>query len=281
MGTYEKRRNKKIKPLVFALVAILSFGVLIGAGGKAYAVEGLGIISKSEGLVDKAWKFIGNLTGVFFGEDKTEVVEKEPGAEIVSEAAGMDYMMLINANNPVDRDYKPGEMVDIAEFVSATKSSIYLEKQAAESYINMVNAMKDAGLGGISAVSGYRDYDYQARLHNAEISRQRQYYSAGEAPRKAARIVAAPGTSEHQTGLAIDVSSRDIGYVLSSSFANTASFAWLKEHSHEYGFIVRYEKDKTDITGVIYEPWHLRYVGDEATDVYESGLCLEEYLNRE
>ena len=266
------------KSLILAVMAVVfSFSMIVGASGKISASTGYEIVNKGEGLLDRAWKFIGNMANVFIGDEEVKT-EAAAETETVNEASDVDYMMLINANNPISRDYKPVEMVDIAQHVSATKTSIYLEKQAAGSYINMINAMKEDGVSSLSAVSGYRDFDYQTRLHNAEISKQRQWYSGDEAKRRAARVVAAPGTSEHQSGLAIDVSSRDIGYVLSSRFADTESFVWIREHAHEYGFIVRYAKDKTDITGVIYEPWHLRYVGELATDIYESGLCLEEYI---
>ena len=279
--------------MVFVFSVVMAFGI----GEKTYAASAAGSV-KQEGLVDRAWKFIGNMSNVFFEEmpkiempepktkeiereiEKTEPEAKAAEPEVKTNAAvsDTDYMILVNANNSVERNYKAEEMIDIAKHVPATKAVVYLEKQAAESYIKMDAAMKEDGITGLAAVSGYRDYDYQSRLHNAEINRQKQWYSAADAKWRAARIVAAPGTSEHQTGLAIDVSSWDIGYVLSAKFADAKNFAWLKANAHEYGFIIRYDRDKTDITGVIYEPWHLRYVGNMAGEIYESGLCLEEFL---
>ena len=95
---------------------------------------------------------------------------------------------------------------------------------------------------------------------------------------EAARWEAPPGTSEHQTGLALDIVSARY-QVLDSAQANTAEQQWLMAHCWEYGFILRYPADKTEITGIGYEPWHYRYVGREtAAAVHESGLCLEEYL---
>lgn len=95
---------------------------------------------------------------------------------------------------------------------------------------------------------------------------------------EAAAIVAPPGTSEHQTGLACDIT--DQYYELkNSSLEDTALFQWMSQHCQEYGFIVRYPKDKEDVTGIIYEPWHFRYVGEEAAAyIMEHGLCLEEFL---
>ena len=90
-----------------------------------------------------------------------------------------------------------------------------------------------------------------------------------------AQYIAVPGTSEHSLGLAVDLNS------LEESFEQTAQFKWLIEHCAEYGFILRYPKDKEDITGISYEPWHYRYVGeDHAAKIMEQGLCLEEYVQQ-
>nr|WP_250130198.1 M15 family metallopeptidase [Jeotgalicoccus sp. WY2] len=103
-------------------------------------------------------------------------------------------------------------------------------------------------------------------------------YVAQDGKEAADRYSAEPGHSEHQTGLAIDVGSYDSAVLLQTSFEYTPEFQWLKDVAHEYGFIIRYMKGKEDITGYMYEPWHLRYVGDKAPAIYESGLTLEEYF---
>ncbi len=115
-------------------------------------------------------------------------------------------------------------------------------------------------------VSGFRSYSYQAGLYNRYVERSGQ----AEADRYSAR----PGHSEHQTGLAFDLNSAD------SSFAGTPVAEWLANNSYKYGYIVRYPKGKEHITGYMYEPWHMRYLGvDKATQVFNSGLSLEEFLN--
>jgi len=188
-------------------------------------------------------------------------------------------VLLVNMNNPVDRYYRPENMIDIASHVSTTRSPLLLEENAANAYIQMIAAMRDYGITDLAAVSGFRDFEHQTRIHNIEVERQSRYFPRDEARRRAAMIVAAPGTSEHQTGLAVDVSSAQVGFSLSTRFENTAAFSWLSLNAHEYGFIIRYPRDKTDITGVIFEPWHLRYVGaDHAARIFESGLTLEEYF---
>ena len=104
-------------------------------------------------------------------------------------------------------------------------------------------------------------------------------YVAQDGKEAADTYSAEPGHSEHQTGLAIDVGSYDSAVLLQTSFEYTSEFQWLKDVAHEYGFIIRYMKGKEDITGYMYEPWHLRYLGKPTAEkVYESGLTLEEYL---
>ena len=136
----------------------------------------------------------------------------------------------------------------------------------------------DAGLKPL-VCSAYRTHATQVRLHNNKIARLRGAgYSYAAAVKEAGRWVAVPGTSEHETGMALDIASYSY-QLLNERQENTAEQKWLMEHCWEYGFILRYPKDKTEITGIGYEPWHYRYVGREAAaEMHESGLCLEEYL---
>lgn len=188
-------------------------------------------------------------------------------------------ILLVNSQNPIDRHYRPESMINIANYVNTTRSPLYLEEGAGNAYIRMVASMREYGIADMAAVSGFRDFEHQTRIHNAQVERQARHFSMDEARRRAAMIVAAPGTSEHQTGLAVDVSSAEIGFALSVRFENTRAFRWLSENAHVYGFIIRYPRDSTDITGVIFEPWHLRYVGTEhSRRIFESSLTLEEYL---
>lgn len=113
-------------------------------------------------------------------------------------------------------------------------------------------------------ISGYRSYDYQTSLYNN--------YVAIDGEDAANRYSAKPGYSEHQTGLAFDIGE------LNYQFGETPAGIWLAQHAHEYGFIIRYPQGKENVTGYMYEPWHVRYLGDQASSVYASGLTLEEYL---
>lgn len=131
----------------------------------------------------------------------------------------------------------------------------------------------------VYVVSSYRTYEYQAKLFENRIQRfQNQGYSRSEAETLAATVVARPGTSEHHLGLAVDIVDNN-NWSLTDEQADMPGQKWLMEHCWEYGFILRYPKDTTDSTGIIWEPWHYRYVGKElAEELHECGLTLEEYL---
>jgi len=127
--------------------------------------------------------------------------------------------------------------------------------------------------------SAYRSYDQQA--YNLQRSKE-GYLQAGYSPEQAAviagRYIAPAGGSEHQTGLAVDIVTPSY-QILDDGYANTAAAQWLLENAADYGFILRYPRDKAEITGIWFEPWHYRYVGREAAGtIMEQGLCLEEYL---
>lgn len=145
--------------------------------------------------------------------------------------------------------------------------------------------MADAKAAGypLHLVSGYRSVSYQKGLYQRKV----QYYldqglTQAEAEAQAATWVARPGTSEHNLGLAADIVSGDwyVGHNdLTQDFEETPQFQWLYEHCAEYGFVLRYPKGKEDVTGVVYEPWHYRYVGKKAAaEIMKDGLSLEEYL---
>ena len=134
-----------------------------------------------------------------------------------------------------------------------------------------IQGCRDAGFSTVIN-SSYRSYDEQSYTYWAKVS------ELGGNETAAAAIVLPPGTSEHQTGLAADIA-YDFVSPKNRALANTPTFIWLNEHCAEYGFILRYPEDKEEITKVIYEPWHFRYVGVEAaTFMKEENLCLEEFL---
>ena len=179
-------------------------------------------------------------------------------------------LLLVNPWNSLPEDFT----VELKQL----SNGMQIDARVYDSLEDMLSACWEAGLRPV-VCSAYRTQATQTRLHNNKIARlQAAGYSREAAQKEAARWVAVPGTSEHQTGMAVDIVAA--GYqVLNRSQENTAEQKWLMEHCWEYGFILRYPSEKSDITGIGYEPWHYRYVGKEtALAVRESGLCLEEYL---
>ncbi len=180
-------------------------------------------------------------------------------------------MTLVNPWNTLTTDYTTGlELLD-----SRFGEGKYFDARAIGHLEDMCEAAAEDGVN-LWVISAHRTYDYQQMLFDAELAEYKSYNpdaSDDEAIIGAASVVARPGTSEHNLGLAVDFNS------VEQSFENTPQYKWLRQHSTEYGFIMRYAADKQDITGVIYEPWHYRYVGvDNAKKIENSGLCLEEYI---
>ncbi|CAH2715342.1 hypothetical protein BACCIP111895_02526 [Neobacillus rhizosphaerae] len=145
-----------------------------------------------------------------------------------------------------------------------------MRKEAAKALERLFAAAKKDGIY-LSGVSAYRSYSTQKVLFNNYVKR--------DGFEKARTYSAIPGTSEHQTGLAIDVSGSNGKCAATSCFANTKEATWLKKNCAKYGFIIRYPKGKESITGYKYEPWHLRYVGNISTAIQTRGITLEEYLH--
>lgn len=195
---------------------------------------------------------------------------EEPAAE-EEEADDGWMLMLVNFENPLPEDYEAPELTKV-------RSGHYVDSRIYDALQEMLRGAWAAGAAPL-VCSSYRTWAGQTKLYNNQVRLWKSWgYIGATAEAKAAMWVARPGTSEHQTGLALDIV--DLYYQgLYASQANTATQKWLMAHCAEYGFILRYPKDKVEITGVNYEPWHYRYVGvDAAKEIMESGMCLEEYL---
>lgn len=176
------------------------------------------------------------------------------------------YLTLVNSSYRIPDSYEP-------DLVYVCGSGERLDRKVAEHYEKMYNAALKDGVKLVPC-SGYRSYELQERNYNNKVSfYESQGYSNKDAKVKAATIIMPPGSSEHNLGYAMDIVCVD------EWFEDTAEFKWLTENAADYGFIMRYPKDKQDITKVIYEPWHWRYVGVElAKELKDSGLVLEEYM---
>lgn len=157
-----------------------------------------------------------------------------------------------------------------------------IDSRVADSYKAMIAAAKNDGIT-LNLISGFRTYSGQTSLFNNKVNQYiNQGYSKEKATELAAQYVAPPGTSEHLTGLAVDLISTDwynYNRYLTGDFDKTKEFEWLYSHCAEFGFILRYPKDKVGVTGYSYEPWHYRYVGvDVAKEIMGRKICLEEYV---
>ncbi|WP_252313014.1 D-alanyl-D-alanine carboxypeptidase family protein [Sinobaca sp. H24] len=178
---------------------------------------------------------------------------------------------LVNREYHLPSDYEPEDLIqaDIQYASPGDNQKNLIRETAAEPLEQLFTDAESAG-HELYAVSGYRSYDRQDVIFTQNAERD------GE--EQANTYSAKPGESEHQSGLAMDVSSESIGNQLSTEFGETPEGQWVAENAHTYGFVVRYPEDKTDITGYQYEPWHLRYVGTELSEeLYKEELTLEEY----
>ena len=179
-------------------------------------------------------------------------------------------LLLVNPWNEIPEDYE----VTLKTLPDGNK----VDERAFDDLNAMLEDCREAGLRP-KICSSYRTQSKQTYLYNNKIARLRNAgYSKAAAQEEAGRWVARPGTSEHQLGLALDIVSQSY-QALTRKQEQTKEQKWLMEHCWEYGFILRYPNDKSEITGIGYEPWHYRYVGrDVALDIRDSGLCMEEYL---
>ena len=173
---------------------------------------------------------------------------------------------LVNRDNPLPDDFT----VELENLDASRK----FDKRAIEPLKQMICDMRDQGIKNIWAQSTYRSIEYQKGLYEKSINKYlKQGKSQEEAQKLTDEYINKPGTSEHHLGLAVDFNNVDEG------FENTKAYKWLLENASDYGFILRYPKEKENITGIEYEPWHWRYVGPEhAKKMKEQNLCLEEYV---
>lgn len=175
----------------------------------------------------------------------------------------INNLILVNPKFYLEKNYTPTNLKALNDLphIKRENEIMMLDEECLTFYTLMYNDAKEKNINLI-VFSGYRSYQKQETI----------YYSSSNKS-----YVAAPGHSEHQTGLAIDISTLDTG--LTVFFENTKVFNYLKENAYRFGFILRYPKSKENITGYNYEPWHFRYVGIKlASKIYYSNLCLEEYI---
>lgn len=189
----------------------------------------------------------------------------------------MEKLRLVNSKIGLSSDYVPKHLIQ------DSFSKIWICSEVLHAFRRLGHRLCACGLEPLVLVSGYRSYSYQQMLYDKKT---KVFLDEGleeeDARKRAAHIVAVPGHSEHQLGLAIDVticSMKALKDPLIEDFEQTPTGQWMCEESHKEGFILRYPRDKVAITGITYEPWHYRYVGIKAAgQMKRLNMCLEEYL---
>jgi len=210
-----------------------------------------------------------------------DAVAAPENSEPVDVLAG-EVPMLVNADHPVDEYFVPADLVYLKDVLDKKLVTIKYKKTqgvrtAVEALETMLEAAKEDKITKWQISAGYRTWDDQVKLLNAKISSYRKKnkdWSSSKARRAALKSVAEAGCSEHHLGLAFDINVKG-----AKTFSSTKQYKWLKENCWDYGFIMRYTKEKEKITGFTAEAWHIRYVGvNHAKYMQEHDLCLEEYI---
>ncbi|MGI8383732.1 D-alanyl-D-alanine carboxypeptidase family protein [Robertmurraya sp. P23] len=207
------------------------------------------------------------LEAIFFND-----VKEVDGKQVIQNP--LNVLALVNKMFALPESYNPTDLVKPNVSFSFGDQTIEKSLMRQEAAIALEKMFAEAKASGIElyAVSGYRSYDRQQILFDAEVKK------SGE--EMAAQVVAVPGNSEHQSGLAMDISAKSANLGLTESFGETNEGKWLAANAHKYGFILRYPKGKETITGYQYEPWHFRFVGvDAAQTIFEKNITLEEYFD--
>ena len=203
-------------------------------------------------------------------QDKDDTGYDDDGKRLIEDPD--DILVLVNKTRYLDANYKPNDLVvpDVKFSFDGEHEKKHMRREAAEALEEFFGQAHEEGIY-IFALSGYRSYNTQKWLFENRANK------VGE--EEANKLIARPGESEHQTGLAMDITSQSVQFDLKTKFGETKEGEWVRDNAHRFGFIIRFAKDKESITGYNYEPWHIRYVGKEAAkDIYDRGIALEEYL---
>ncbi|WP_312645005.1 M15 family metallopeptidase [Hydrogenoanaerobacterium sp.] len=289
-GKRRRGRRKSPVPMILLLAAVL-LAIIIGVAACNHKKSGQensqppeSLISESDAPLESSSEdeASSSESAVPVGGEESDVTVSSESSS-GSSSAGPNpekpddwRLVLVNPKNKLSGDY------DVT--LANVNASYQLDARIVEDMQAMIAAAKADGYS-LQICSAYRSTERSAVLYKNKVNQLKNSgYSDEEAAVEAARWVAPPGTSEHNTGLAADIVS--VGYFtkyadLEHDFEKFDEFKWLYENCADYGFILRYPKDKQEITGITYEPWHYRYVGKEnARKIMDQKICLEEYLNQ-
>lgn len=224
------------------------------------------------------------------GESSSVVSEVSSSSSVLnasdSKTGEGGLLMLVNKDNELSESFTPNLVKLPTSYYYSSDKDTNFDSRAAQSLKKFIDAGRKAGFDDLCILSGHRTYAYQKSNYERHV---KQFEAKGETSSQAqidaAAIVAPPGTSEHETGLAADIittSWYNSTGELTAEFDTTDAFAWLYSNCAKYGFILRYPEDKVSQTGYEYEPWHYRFVGtDTAKKIMDSNLCLEEYVEKQ
>ena len=231
--------------------------------------------------------------------DSTHAYEKEIGLcysidlaeyeQYIDPADASEYLLLVNAQHPLGKDYKPADLIYIVDMRAGRPDYYsYLREVPEKALEAFLDEAAMYGHGDIKVSNGYRSYSSQSSLFNSYVDRELanhpgwtyeqayNYVGFYDKNNPGSGYSAVPGTSEHQSGLCVDMHNQiETGH----TFDDTPAAHWLAENCYRFVFVLRFPAEKEDITGIQFESWHFRYVGrTAATEMHELGMCLEEYL---
>lgn len=244
-----QKRNRVVFILLFSILTILAANGLVGL------VTGAGVVPAEP------------------TPEPVPTVEPTPTPNPMPQPN--DFTLLVNRENPLSEDYD----VETREIINnGEKTGKQFDIRVIDKLESMLKDAADAGYPLIVR-SAHRTISYQKMLYTNKVQ---EYLNAGysqqAAETEAGKWVAVPGTSEHNLGIVVDIVNQGYTGELEQYFEDSAHFAWLTENCADYGFILRYPKNKESVTGIVYEPWHYRYVGEEVAHyIMENGITLEEY----
>ena len=207
-------------------------------------------------------------------------VDLTPYEQYIDPEDASEYLLLVSPAAPLGRDYEPSDLIYIVDMRAGRPDYYsYLRKYAEKALEAFLDEAAMYGHGDIKVSNGYRSYAVQSTLFNNYLAEERARHpdwTEEQIYNLVATYSNPPGTSEHQSGLCVDMHNQ---IDTNSTFDNTPAAKWLEENCYRFGFVLRYPKDKQDVTGIKYESWHFRYVGrTAATEMHELDMCLEEYL---
>lgn len=283
-----KQKKKRLKPLALIIIIVGALTII--------SISADYLIKSDENKVEKESLIAQNNENLNINtqtptthediSEKTE--EKEEPKEKIEDKQNKDidkniiiivdnpksYEVLVNRTNSLPSTYAPEDLVKLSDVKTVLENPEInqLRKDAYDALIKLFAAASSQGYE-LYARSGYRSYNTQTSLYSSYVKNNGQ--------EAADKFSAKPGQSEHQTGLAIDITSKAVKLLLSVDFSNTAEGEWVEKNAHTFGFIIRYPKGKEDITGYQFEPWHLRYVGKElAKEIRDLNVTLDEYYEQ-